>query len=353
MGRTWRRYLSPAVLFAVGLVSAACGSTGLGSSSSSTSSTLATTTTTTTLPRPQSIPSTRPVGAQGFLGSILRVPVVTPVLGGVDLPPAPSGLGESLPFTSIAYRQFGSGPNLLLVMGQHGTMTWWDPQLLSQLAAHFTVTIFDLPGVGYSEPLPSSPTLDSYADATAGLIVALGLGSSGVEMLGWGLGGDIALDAELRHPKLATSLALVETPAPGPLNVRRSSSIAAFSSVEATTVGLSQLMFPAAQSGLRTAWLQRVGQVSPDDMTATAIRDQARVFSSIAHDVKLAHSLHAIDMPVHVVTGVIDEVVPELNSIRLARSIPKASLLELADAGYAAMITNQTQFIAALTSPPQ
>jgi pimeloyl-ACP methyl ester carboxylesterase len=236
-------------------------------------------------------------------------------------------------------------------MGQHGTMTWWDPQLLSALAARFTVTIFDLPGVGYSQAIPDVATLDEYADATAGLVLALGLGTSGVAIVGWGLGGDVALDAEMRHPHLATSLTLVDTPAPGPLNVRRSATAAAFSSVDATTVGLSQSMFPATQNDVRTAWLQRIGQVSPDDITAKAVRDEASVASSIAHDVNLAHGLHAVDVPVHVVTGTVDAFVPEVNTIRLARSIPNASLLELADGGYAAIVAYQSQFVGVLSAP--
>ena len=156
MRRTWRGYTTPLVILAVALIAAACGATTV-PNSPLISSTAPTTTTTTTLPRPQTIPSTGVAGAQSFLGSILRVPVVIPTVGTIELPPSPTGFGQSLPSTLVAYRQFGSGPNLLVVMGQHGTMTWWDPQLLSQLASQFTVTIFDLPGVGYSQSLAAPP----------------------------------------------------------------------------------------------------------------------------------------------------------------------------------------------------
>ena len=70
---------------------------------------------------------------------------------------------QVLPSIQIAYRQFGSGPNLLLVMGQRGTMTWWDPQFLSALSSKYSVTIFDLPGVGYSQPAPAPPTLSTLS----------------------------------------------------------------------------------------------------------------------------------------------------------------------------------------------
>ena len=248
MHSTTRRRASVVVAVLVLALLAACGQN---SGTSQPSSTSTTSTTSTTLPQPVGIPGTRVAGGLGFLGVALRVPVVRPRLGTMQLPPSPAGLGATLASTQIAYRQFGSGPNLLLVMGEHGTMTWWDPQLLSALAGQFTVTIFDLPGVGYSQASPRRPTLDTYADLTAGLAAALGLETNGVAVLGWGLGGDIALDAELRHPGFATSLVLAETPAPGTLYVAKPQAAAAFASVIATTVGLSQLMFADAESDVR------------------------------------------------------------------------------------------------------
>src|ERR1700685_3630190 len=93
-----------------------------------TSTTVAVTTTTTTLPNSVGVGGTTPSGAMSFLGQIQRVPVVEPIVGSALLPPVPTTPGAVLPSIQIAYRQFGSGPNLLLVMGQRGTMTWWDPQ---------------------------------------------------------------------------------------------------------------------------------------------------------------------------------------------------------------------------------
>ena len=50
----------------------------------------------------------------------------------------------------IAYQSFGSGPDLLLIVGQDGTLSWWDPALLKDLSSHYSVTVFDLPAAGYS-----------------------------------------------------------------------------------------------------------------------------------------------------------------------------------------------------------
>ena len=330
-----------ALLFAT--VLAGCGHSA---GSPATSSTTTTSTTSTTLPASVGVLGTR---GQDFLGVAFRIPVVRPRLGTMQLPPSPTALGAALASTQIAYRHFGSGPNLLLIMGEHGTMTWWDPQLLSALAGQFTVTIFDLPGVGYSESSPKLPTLDTYADLTAGLAAALGLETNGVEVLGWGLGGDIALDAELRHPGFATSLALVDSPAPGTLDVVSASAQKAFSAVVATTVGLSRLMFPDVQSDVRSGWLQRIGQVSPDDMTASAVKDEAAVVASLPRNLGLMHLLGKIKVPVQVFSGSADVVVPSSNTARLARSIPKAKVVMLPNAGYASLVSGEQQFLQALS----
>ena len=122
-------------------------------------------------------------------------------------------------------------------------MTWWDPQLLTDLAGHFTVTIFDLPGVGYSAPLPGTPSVESYADATAGLIYSLHLTAPTV--LGWGLGGSIALALAERHVGLLSRLVLVDATAGGREAVAMSPGVtAAFASPTALLGALARIIFP-------------------------------------------------------------------------------------------------------------
>lgn len=140
----------------------------------------------TTLPSQVAVNGTAVPGAT-FLGLVRRVPVVAVAAGHRISPmPEPGDPGYAS-MQRIAFRRFGAGPDLLLVMGQDGSMAWWEPNLLSILAQHYRVTVFDLPGVGYSAPALAPVSLDWLADETAGLIEALGLIEPNV--LGWGLGG--------------------------------------------------------------------------------------------------------------------------------------------------------------------
>src|SRR5690242_21845119 len=75
------------------------------------------------------VPGSKLPGAGAFMGPVRTVPA-----NGIKL----------------GYRQFGHGPDLLMISGDTAPMTLWLPYLLKPLAQHFTVTIFDNRGVGYS-----------------------------------------------------------------------------------------------------------------------------------------------------------------------------------------------------------
>lgn len=311
-----------------------------------TSTTATSTTTTTTLPRASVIGYTNMSGPLAFLGSISRVAVAPVADHAAVLAPRVGVVAED-DSVRLAYRQFGSGPDLMMVMGEHGTMTWWDPRLLDELAQHFTVTIFDLPGVGYSAPSPMALTLANEADLVAGLSLSLGLTSP--TLLGWGLGGTVALDAELRHAGVFARLVLIDAPAPGKLDVPAAAAVErAFASTVATTTGLSRWLFPSGDAAAQHGWLTRLAEVTPDDETAASVEVQARLAASVRGARGIAAGLAGVRVPVEVVTGDSDVVVPPENAKRLAASIPRARLVHL-DGGYGALASDSAELVADLT----
>ncbi len=82
---------------------------------------------------------------------------VAAVPDGATTAPLPTPGTASYPsIDRIAFRHFGSGPDLLLITGEDASMASWPAPFLAALAQHYRVTIFDLPGTGYSGPLPAS-----------------------------------------------------------------------------------------------------------------------------------------------------------------------------------------------------
>jgi pimeloyl-ACP methyl ester carboxylesterase len=104
----------------------------------------------------------------------------------------------------MAYKVFGSGDPLVMITGYSTTMDTWEPDFLQALASKYRVIVFDNRGMGKTTAGTVPFTIDQFADDTAGLIRALGLGQANV--LGWSIGGDIALDVVVRHPEQVINL---------------------------------------------------------------------------------------------------------------------------------------------------
>ena len=132
------------------------------------------------------MPGTRPTGTAAFLGPVRQVRA-----GGI----------------TIGYRQFGSGPPLLLIAGESSSMVELGPFLPRSLSRHFRVTEFDNRGVGYSSDQPARPlTIELMADDSAHLLDVLGIRKALV--VGWSTGGEIALTLAVRHPGKVSALAI-------------------------------------------------------------------------------------------------------------------------------------------------
>lgn len=78
--------------------------------------------------------------------------------------------------TKLAHWRFGDGPDVVLVHGWPLHSATWRA-IVPALAEHFTVHLFDLPGVGWSPPLTEQATFDTHARALGAALATLGLAS--------------------------------------------------------------------------------------------------------------------------------------------------------------------------------
>lgn len=136
--------------------------------------------------------------------------------------PAPPGLTERTTMTSylfdtadtryadtphgeLAYREIGprTGRPIVLLHRFRGTLDHWDPAFLEVLAAQRRVITFDSAGVGYSGGR-TPDTVHGMAEVALSFLDALRLEQ--VDLLGWSMGGFIALDLALDHPDRVNAL---------------------------------------------------------------------------------------------------------------------------------------------------
>ncbi len=313
---------------AVALGAGACGATDAPRGAASP------TTTTTTLPEPLAVANSGVGGPFAAVGPVYRVAVDR--LGRNRIAPRLSKGMLVSGTVLVAYRQFGSGPDLLLIAGEHSTMTSWDPKFLLDLAAHFTVTEFDFPDVGYSAPDTRDTSVAALADDTAGLIWALDLERPTV--LGWGLGGEVALALVERHPGLIWRLVLADATPGGDAATLPSRPVSdALASPNETPTELSYLEYPTDEQSARATWLSDTASVIADVMTAAAVVHEAEVAANGYGSNLVEQNLEAVGIPTLIFQGGQDVVVPPANAYALDALLPHARLVVFARSGYASL----------------
>jgi len=100
----------------------------------------------------------------------------------------------------------GRGPPLVLLHGWAMHSGIWHP-LASRLARHHRVHAVDLPGHGFSAPASTF----TIAQVVAALEAAFAAEPTAIDVVGWSLGGQIALAWALANPQRVARLALVAT----------------------------------------------------------------------------------------------------------------------------------------------
>ncbi|KAH7144197.1 Alpha/Beta hydrolase protein [Dactylonectria estremocensis] len=240
--------------------------------------------------------------------------------------------------TEIAYRIIGPTHGIPLVIAVYfrGTMDHWDPALINRLAAQRPVILLDSPGVGQSGgEVPE--TIAGFAQVYIDVVKALGF--SQIDMMGFSFGGAVAQMVALNAPDLVRRLILCgTTPSIGP-NVMPGDSAVFGKLVEATTLQqycdafLSGFFPPSdhAQATGEDVW-ERIAGSRPHGLTlvdGSVAGKQAAAFSRFmspgSAEQGSYNRLHELRVPVLVLSGSNDILMPTDNSILLWRKLTNAA----------------------------
>jgi len=252
-----------------------------------------------------------------------------------------------------AYRRFGSGPGLPLLLLQHftGTLDNWDPALTDALAEGRELILFDSAGVGRSSGTVPTTVAGMATHATAFLD---GLGVGTCDVLGLSLGGMVAQQMVLDRPTAFRRLILVGTAPRGGddimhLEKPRLAKHLQDPSNKGYSV-LQKIFFTLTPNGQaagasfvarlaeRTEDLDGVSGPAVANAQMAAFRDWERVIGQ-----RFAE-LRTIRHPTLVVNGVHDEMIPVVNSYHLVENLPNAVLLTYPDAGHGSLFQYHESF---------
>lgn len=245
----------------------------------------------------------------------------------------------------------GAGPPIVLLHGfaMHGGLF---ASLLPALIRRFRVHVVDLPGHGWSAPMPM-PDLAGVAATIDAATAAIG---EPVVVVGWSLGGQVALQWALARPDRVRRLVLVATT---PSFVTRDSwrsalaaeTLARFGDELGVAYRLTLLRFLTLQMrgsdcGRRTLAQLRAnlfdrGEPSPETLAATL---------DLLTATDLRSSLPAIAAPALVVAGARDTLVPLAATHALAAALPCATHTTIAGAAHAPFLSHPAPFLDALAA---
>jgi pimeloyl-ACP methyl ester carboxylesterase len=244
-----------------------------------------------------------------------------------------------------AFVKTGSGPVLLLLHGLGCDHTTWRP-VIDTLAKRYTVVAPDLLGHGRSDKPRADYSVGGYANGVRDLLTVLGVDK--VTVVGHSFGGGVAMQFAYQFPERTERMVLV---ASGGLGPEVSPAIRAI-----TTPGFHQAMglltLPgvrhlgvaglraAAQSGLKaTRDLDEVAEIYDsfkDPNARAAIRHVVRaVVDWRGQIVTMADRAYLTEaMPMAVVWGSDDHVIPVRHASNAAALAPKARVEVIPNAGH-------------------
>jgi pimeloyl-ACP methyl ester carboxylesterase len=247
--------------------------------------------------------------------------------------------------TTLYYERAGSGPDLLFIHGMCGDAAVWDGQV-TRLADSFTCTTYDRRGHTRSAAGTEPESVGTHAADAAALIEALHLtrpvivGSSG--------GARIAVELARTRPDLVAAAVVSEPPIP---TLEPGAGKELVDEIRAAVA-------PAAQAGGPRAAVDAFFPLVCPGLWSSldgAGRDQLRAnghlmlaeFSAPPY-VLDRDDVGRIHVPTLVIAGTTSHPALRTIAATLARTLPDARLLELADCGHVTYVERPDEFAAAV-----
>ncbi len=251
---------------------------------------------------------------------------------------------------SLYVETLGAGPDLVLLHGWGLDGAVWGPAvpyLDAGPGGRRRLSIVDLPGHGFSPAPPEGFALEGAARAVAAAV------PPGAVWLGWSLGALVALAAALAGAPVAGLILTGATPrftrAPDWPAALEPAVLEAFAAdlerdPEATLRRFLSLQTRGAEGARATLRALRSGGLRRAAAQPAALRGGLEVLRTADLRARLAH----LRIPVTVISGARDTLVPPAASEALAAAVPGAGHVLIPGAGHAPFLSHPQAFAAAV-----
>jgi malonyl-CoA O-methyltransferase len=240
--------------------------------------------------------------------------------------------------TALHVEERGAGPDLVLLHGWalHGGM--WGPWL-DELAARFRLHVIDLPGHGRSAWTEGATNLTDLVRAVSGHV------PHGAAVLGWSLGGMVALELARLRPDLKALVLVATTPCflrrddwdggmePAVLQGFAAGLAGDYRRTLANFLALQTWGDERATEALRSLRSSLGAHGEPDPRALAA-------GLAILREADLRDALPRIAVPTLVLAGEHDRITPARAGRELAARLPAARFHEVAKAGHAPFLSH-------------
>lgn len=246
----------------------------------------------------------------------------------------------------LSVESLGEGTPLVLLHGFTGSAAAWYPYE-EEWSGRRALAV-ELPGHGGSEAPPPGTTFEEVADAVVRVLDEHGVGRA--DLLGYSMGGRVALQVAVRHPERIDRL-VIESASPGIESEQQRRERAEADDALATSIlrdGLDAFVERWAaiplfesQARLPKAWLAREREVRLGN-SAEGLAAGLRVLS-VGRQPALAEELESFDRPTLFIVGEKDVKYLEIARTLSAR-MPRARRVEVADAGHTIHLEEPQRF---------
>lgn len=230
----------------------------------------------------------------------------------------------------LAYERRGKGTPLVLLHGYPLDHHLWD-EVLPLLENTFDVIVPDLRGFGESTTVNSPYTMDDYASDIAGLLDQLGIQKTAIA--GHSMGGYVALAFARLYPERVNALGLVSSqvlPDPPDRKEGRYKSAA-----DVSENGIGSVVAAMTPKFTADEKLQAFARASMERQQPAAYVGALKAMAERPDSTPLLSSLK---VPVIVIQGDSDALIPVERAREVKAALPQAYLVEISGAGHMPML---------------